>query len=259
MSYSLPTLRQIPSPNFSSRNGRKIDLLVAHDCEGNYAGSISWFANPKSMVSAHYVLKEDGTEATQMVDEANKAWHVVEFNSRAIGVEMAGYAAKGFAAPEWQSAANIFAYLLHRHSIPCQWSRDGLAPGFCSHYNLGAAGGGHRDPTTDPAIWAAFVDRVTAAYAQQAPASWATGATYTPPSQPPTFSPSSTVRHDLVVGSLDWVQAKLNAAGSARPPLNVDGIMGTLTKRALANYQTSHRLPVTSEADADTVRELEAV
>ena len=158
---SLPNLLWKPSPNFSQRNGR-VDLIVLHDTEGGYAGAVGWFANPHSQVSAHFVMKEDGTEVTQMVAVADKAWHACAFNSRSIGIEMAGFATKGYGESEWQAAAELISALLHIHQIPIHWSRGGVGPGFCSHYDLGGAGGGHRDPTTDSAVWASFVDRVQA-------------------------------------------------------------------------------------------------
>lgn len=183
---ALPPLKRVSSPNFSTRGGRAVDLIVVHDCEGSYVGSIAWFANPASQVSAHIILREDGAEAVQMVDFANKAWHAVAFNPRSIGIEMAGFATKGFGAPEWQVAANIVAYLLHEFQIPCQWSHGGLGPGFTSHFDLGAAGGGHRDPTTDTPTWTHFVQLVTAAHALPAPASWPVE----------TFVPTPTTRKD---------------------------------------------------------------
>jgi len=162
---SLPPLRWRASPNFSNRVGR-VDLIVLHDTEGSYSGAVAWFAQQRSKVSAHFVVREDGAEATQMVDLADKAWHACAFNSRSVGVEMAGIAAKGFGAPEWASVAEIVAYLLHHLQIPCKWARRGVGPGFTSHYDLGRAGGGHRDPTTDAAVWTHFVGQVEDAYAR---------------------------------------------------------------------------------------------
>lgn len=239
---TLPALRSVPSPNFSSRNGRKIDLVVIHDCEGNYQGSISWFANVKSQVSAHYVLRDDGAEVTQMVDPANKAWHVVAFNSRALGIEMAGFKDKGFGAPEWQAAADITAYLLHKYDILCGWSQKGEGPGFCSHYDLGVAGGGHVDPTTDPAVWSHFIDLVIDAYAQPVPSVWAPGGVYAAPQPPAGYKPTTDQRHDLVPGTIEWVQSRLNVLGFARPALSVDGMMGPMTRAAVTTFQRIRKL-----------------
>ncbi len=169
---SLPLLKWHASPNFSKRLAR-VDLIVIHDTEGGYASAVSWFANRHSGVSAHLVLKEDGSEATQMVAWSHKAWHACAFNSRSIGLEMAGFAKHGYSEKEWTAAAHIVAHLLHAHQIPVRWAEHGVGPGFCSHYDLGAAGGGHCDPTTDTAIWAAFVERVEqAARIGDFPAHW---------------------------------------------------------------------------------------
>lgn len=149
-----------PSPNFSQRGGSRIDLVVLHDTEGGYAGAIGWFASPHSQVSAHFVMREDGGEAMQMVALADKAWACCAFNSRSINLEMAGFAKQGYGEKEWRAAAELVAALLYIHQIPVRWARGGVGPGFCSHFDLGAAGGGHSDPTTDPTVWASFVDRV---------------------------------------------------------------------------------------------------
>ena len=165
MTFFLPTLRQTPSPNWSERVPSIIDLVVCHDCEGDYNGSISWFAQSKSQVSAHLVLNDDGTECVQMVPLLKKAWHAVSYNSRSIGVEMSGFSTKGFTPGELNADANIIAWLLKKFNIPCQDALGGKRPGFTSHYALGAAGGGHVDPTTNPVVWASYVARVMAAYA----------------------------------------------------------------------------------------------
>ncbi|MEZ4454438.1 MAG: glycoside hydrolase family 75 protein, partial [Nannocystaceae bacterium] len=69
-----------------------------------------WLKNSQSGVSAHYVVKEDGGEITQLVYEAKKAWHIAasykcslnnntecgrngaSSNNFTIGIEHAGYA-----------------------------------------------------------------------------------------------------------------------------------------------------------------------
>lgn len=168
---TLPKLHFVPSPNFSKRS-TPVDLLVCHDMEGGYSGAISWFSQKKSQVSAHFVLREDGVEAVQMVHLDDKAWHCKAFNSRSIGIEMAGFAAKGFADAEWIAAARVVAWLLKEYKLPVQWAKKGVGPGFTSHYDLGAAGGGHTDPTTDSAKWLRFVDLVQAVPQSLLPDTW---------------------------------------------------------------------------------------
>lgn len=162
---TLPPLKWLQSPNFSSRTA-KLDLLVIHDCQGGYQGSIATFEQAYSgnPVSAHLVLREDGGEATQMVAYGKKAWHCCAYNSRSIGIEMAGFEEKGYADSEWGATAEITAYLCHRFGIPPRWAPHGDGAGVCRHLDLGAAGGGHVDPTQDPAVWASFVARVKTLY-----------------------------------------------------------------------------------------------
>ena len=88
-SVVLPPLNWVESPNASARKpGVALDLIVVHDTEGGYQSALSWFSNRHSQVSAHIVLKEDGSEATQMVPYSNKAWHCSSFNSRSSVVRI---------------------------------------------------------------------------------------------------------------------------------------------------------------------------
>ncbi|QQE09968.1 N-acetylmuramoyl-L-alanine amidase [Planctomycetota bacterium] len=78
--------------NYSSgRYGGLVDSFAIHTVEGSYAGAVSWFNNPKSNVSSHYVIDKNG-DATQMVDSWDTAWTTNYYNSRSISFEMAGYA-----------------------------------------------------------------------------------------------------------------------------------------------------------------------
>ena len=80
-----------PSCNFSSRNGTAISAITIHTIQGTYAGAISWSQNCSSLVSYHYVLRSSDGQVTQMVNEANKAWHVGSENPYTIGYEHEGY------------------------------------------------------------------------------------------------------------------------------------------------------------------------
>ncbi len=80
-----------PSCNYSSRNGTPISAVTIHTIQGTYAGAISWFKNCSANVSAHYVLRSSDGQVTQMVLEADKAWHVGTENPYTIGLEHEGY------------------------------------------------------------------------------------------------------------------------------------------------------------------------
>lgn len=80
-----------PSCNYSSRAGTAISAITIHTIQGTYAGAISWSQNCSSSVSYHYVLRSSDGQVTQMVLEANKAWHVGSENPYTIGYEHEGY------------------------------------------------------------------------------------------------------------------------------------------------------------------------
>jgi N-acetyl-anhydromuramyl-L-alanine amidase AmpD len=170
MTLTLPPLKQNHSPNFNSRAGTKIDLLVEHDTQGGYSGAVFWLCNAHSDVSAHFVVKEDGSEATQLVPISMRAWHACDFNSRSIGKEWSGYETQGYGEGQLQANANITAWLLHEYGIPPIWSQNGMEPGFCTHRDLGVMGGSHDDPFGDDANdWLKYVARVQEAYKNVTP------------------------------------------------------------------------------------------
>jgi peptidoglycan hydrolase-like protein with peptidoglycan-binding domain len=237
MTFQLPAWRWQASPNFSSREGTPISLIVVHDMEGYYEGSIATFLNRHTQVSAHLLLREDNAEVTQMVAFEEKAWHACNAgNYRGIGLEIPGFEARGYSDAEWKMAANIVAWLLRKYDLPCRWAPHGQGSGFCSHYDLGVAGGNHDDPTTDAGVWARFVAMVAASYAEvmALPALPAWGALHeTPPAPPAPVTPES-VGTGYAVHSVKWIQAKVGVAA--------DGIMGPATIVAIRAFQTKHGL-----------------
>ena len=101
------------SPNQGTRPAGttgQVRMVIIHSCEGAYSGCWGWLANSQSGVSAHYVVKEDGSEITQLVKEAKRAFHIaakynkslnggkesdlqnVSGNSFTVGIEHAGFA-----------------------------------------------------------------------------------------------------------------------------------------------------------------------
>lgn len=108
--------------NYSSRAGgtSSIDSVIIHTTEGSYAGTISWFRNPSSEVSAHYVVRKSDGEVTQMVHDDKKAWHAWSYNSRSIGIEHEGHAANPgtWTDAMLESSARLSAWLSNTYNIP---------------------------------------------------------------------------------------------------------------------------------------------
>lgn len=83
----------IASPNFESRNGATVRLVVLHTAEGatTAAGLGAFFANPASQVSSHVGI--DDTTIEQYVDYANAAWTILSANPISDNAELCGFAA----------------------------------------------------------------------------------------------------------------------------------------------------------------------
>jgi hypothetical protein len=51
----------------------------------------------------------------------------------------------------------VFAFLCYHLQIPVRHARAGVGPGIASHKDLGAAGGGHHDPSDHPSFMQRFI------------------------------------------------------------------------------------------------------
>jgi hypothetical protein len=166
----LPNLVWKPSPNFSSRSGHPVELVVVHrwgepeapypEEAKTYGGVVNYFSNPASKVSAHVVFpgSADPGQATQMVQWASMAWAEAAYNPVSDDVESSDDIWIGNDTYGMEVLARIVAFRLTMRGLPCVWS---TRKGFCRHADLGAAGGGHTAcPTTDLTQWRKFVSMV---------------------------------------------------------------------------------------------------
>jgi N-acetylmuramoyl-L-alanine amidase len=119
-----------PSPNIGERRGGgRIDFLVLH-----YTGlesarrSLEVLCDPRCEVSCHYLIDEDGT-VTQMVREADRAWHaglsawhgIRDVNSHSVGIEIQnpghtnGY--PDFPDVQMRALEDLAGDIISRHAI----------------------------------------------------------------------------------------------------------------------------------------------
>lgn len=97
------------------------DYIVVHTQQGYYNGTISWFQNPSSNVSAHYVLRSNDGAITQMVSDWDRAWHVGSSNPYAIGLEHEGFIEapdKWYTWPTYRESSMLARWLADTHAIP---------------------------------------------------------------------------------------------------------------------------------------------
>ena len=104
-----PAVADFTTCNYSSRGGVAVTHYAIHTVQGTYAGCISWFKNCSAQASAHYVVRSSDGQVTQMVSEANKAWHVGSENPYTIGTEHEGYVndASWYTAAMYNSSADL--------------------------------------------------------------------------------------------------------------------------------------------------------
>lgn len=156
-----------------------INYVVIHTTQGSYAGTISWFQNPSSNVSAHYVVRSSDGDVTQMVRDEDYAWHAGNstYNHESIGIEHEGFVddASWYTEAMYQASAALTAYKCDEFGIPKTRSRiiaHSEVPGAThtdpgpnwdwAHYMELATGGGGE------VTWQTVVDNVDAGFSASA-------------------------------------------------------------------------------------------
>ncbi len=126
-----------PSPNFNTRGGVSPKFVVIHTCEGSYSSCWSWLTNTAAGTSAHYVVNTTGTEVSQLVKEADRAWHIgatydcannsnklcnlngSSSNTHSVGIEHAGFASQtSFPAGQIDASAKLTCSITKKWNIP---------------------------------------------------------------------------------------------------------------------------------------------
>jgi len=138
-----PPLRWLPaaSANYTpGRAGAAIGAIVIHGTEGSYAGTLSWFRDPRAGLSAHYVIRAGDGEITQLVAEADTAFQARGFNREAIGIEHEFDPDRGtsYTEAEYRSSATLVCAITRRYGIPADRAH------IVGHSEL--PGTDHRDP-----------------------------------------------------------------------------------------------------------------
>lgn len=132
------------SPNYTAGRTDYV-YIVIHDMEGSYSGTKSWFLSTASQVSAHYIVRSSDGQITQMVSDADTAWHAQCYNKHAIGIEHEGYAAAPstwYTTAMYTESAKLTRWLADTHHISIDRTHiiaHGEIPSSCNS-------NGHTDP-----------------------------------------------------------------------------------------------------------------
>ncbi len=113
------------------RRGNSIKGFVIHRTEGSFESAVNWCTNPKSEVSYHYIIKENGDDICLVMPE-NTAWHAglirdpqTELikagpnpNLYTIGIALSGFASEPPTALQIAKCARLINFLSTYYSIP---------------------------------------------------------------------------------------------------------------------------------------------
>jgi hypothetical protein len=147
----------MPSPNYSSRGGAGVRLIVLHTAEG--ATTIeslgNFFASSSAGVSSHVGVDDKLGKVGEYVTRGNKAWTAANANPVAVQAELCGFASwsdstwRNSHANMLNNAARWIAEESGKFGIPITKlsasQAQGSGRGVCQHRDLGAWGGNHSD------------------------------------------------------------------------------------------------------------------
>jgi hypothetical protein len=146
----------IPSPNYSSRGGSGVRLIVLHTAEGSRTiESLGSFFQGNVGASSHVGADDKSNTVGEYVKRGNKAWTQANYNPAAVSIELCGFAS--WSQNEWlnnhanmlDNCAKWIAEEAAYYGIPItrlnSSQAQGSGVGVCQHVDLGSGGGGHHD------------------------------------------------------------------------------------------------------------------
>jgi len=84
-----PPIEYVPAAraNYDAGRTSAIVAIVIHETDGSWLSATNWFQNPRSNVSAHYLVRAWDGGIMQFVAEADTAYHARAANPWSIGIE----------------------------------------------------------------------------------------------------------------------------------------------------------------------------
>jgi hypothetical protein len=109
----------VPESNRTiGREGETVQLIVDHWTVVMFEGAVRRFLDPNSILSAHYVIGQDGRIA-QLVSEGDTAYHAGRYdvNLRSIGIEHEAGPAMAPTDALYAASAKLHAEIAVRHGL----------------------------------------------------------------------------------------------------------------------------------------------
>jgi hypothetical protein len=243
----------IASPNYSSRGGTAVRLIVLHTAEG--ATTIeslgNFFASSSSGVSSQTGIDDKAGIVGEYVTRSNKAWTQGNANPYSVSTELCAFAKWDLA--EWHRHPNMLnncaawiaeeaaAFGIPLVRLSASQAQSG-GKGVCMHVDLGAAGGGHWDCGTGFPI-----DEVIG-MAGGKPGASAPSTPAAPSGAAPPFPGTVLVNFTQGHGTITW-QQQMAARGWA---IGVDDMYGGESERICTQFQQEKGLAVDGTVGPET-------
>ena len=246
-----PPIQYVPAArgNYDVGRTEPIRAIVIHETDGTWLSATNWFQNPRSRVSAHYLVRAWDGGIMQFVAEGDTAFQARAANPWSIGIEHE-YDPR-HAIPhtnaQYRSSALLVCAIAQRYGIPTDRAH------IIGHNEVPGTDHSDPGPTWN---WNYYMSLVNACSWQQRAQPVARARVRTVADQG--YVPSAGLEFDNIsdeVLLLQWDLAYLGfmdsgevAGGGSR--------YGPLTEEALTAFQVAHVLPQTGSYDDVTASAL---
>jgi N-acetyl-anhydromuramyl-L-alanine amidase AmpD len=244
-----PPVDWIPAArsNYSAGRSAGIVAIVIHETDGSYTSAINWFRNPRSRVSAHYIVRAWGGGITQLVAEGDTAYHARNANPWSIGIETE-YSPRNaiwHTDAQYRSTALLTCAIARHYGIPIDRNH------IVGHRELPDANHADPGPTWN---WNYFMSLVHGCSQRAQAASRAALRTLADHG----YIPAAGLEFENVRDEVALLQWDLVYLGfmDADEVAGGGGRFGPLTQQAVTAFQEANGVPVTGSYDEPTAAAL---
>jgi peptidoglycan hydrolase-like protein with peptidoglycan-binding domain len=234
-----PPVEYVPAARSNYDVGRTMAItqIVIHETDGTWFSAVNWFQNPRSRVSAHYLVKAWGGGILQFVAEADTAYQARAANPYSIGIEheFDPRHAVWHTDAQYRSSALLVCAIARRYGIPTDRAH------IIGHNEVPGTDHSDPGPTWN---WTYYMSLVRSCSADRAQAA-SRGAVRTVGNQG--FVPSAGLEVENVsdeVALLQWDLAYLGFMNVADVSSG-GGRFGPVTQAAVTAFQESNGVPPT--------------
>src|SRR2546423_6914060 len=245
-----PPIEYVPAAQSNYAVGRTMAItqIIIHETGGTWISAINWFQNPRSRVSAHYLVKAWGGGILQFVAEGDTAYHARVANPYSIGIEHEFDPRHGIyhTDAQYRSSALLVCAIARRYGLPTDRAH------IIGHNEV--PGSDHSDPGRTW-NWSYYMSLVNACSWQRAqPVARARLRTVADQG----YVPSAGLEFDNVSDEVLLLQWDLSYLGfmDADEVAGGGSRFGPLTEAAVSAFQDSKGIPATGLYDEPTASPL---